>query len=179
MDTTKSCRVLVVEDEGLIALDIAGRLEALGHEIVAITGTAEEAVERAAGADVVLMDIRLDGRMDGVEAAAQIRERHHLPVIFLTAHADRATLDRAKLACPFGYIVKPLAASLKTSIEIALYKHGMERRLEESEALMRTTLSSVADAVVVTDAAGRVLMLNRAAEGLTGSEAFRSRNHSC
>ena len=169
MDTTKSCKVLVVEDEGLIALDIAGRLEALGHEVVATVGTAEEAVEKAAEADVVLMDIRLDGRMDGVEAAAQIRERFHLPVIFLTAHADRATLDRAKLAGPFGYIVKPLApASLNTSIEIALYKHRMERLLEEREALLRTTLSSVADAVVVTDAAGRVRMLNRAAEALTG-----------
>src|SRR5712691_2729242 len=72
MDTKKSCKVLVVEDEGLIALDIAGRLEALGHEVVATVGTAREALEKAAGADLVLMDISLDGAMDGVEAAAQI-----------------------------------------------------------------------------------------------------------
>src|SRR2546425_5789370 len=169
MDTTKSCKVLVVEDEGLIALDIAGRLEALGHEVVATVSTGEEAIEEAAACDIVLMDIRLDGAMDGIDAAVQIRERYHLPVVFLTAHADRATLDRAKLAGPFGYIVKPLAAaSLNTSIEIALYKHRMERLLEERETLLRTTLRSVADAVVVTDVDGRVLMLNRAAEILTG-----------
>ena len=104
-----------------------------------------------------------------MEAAAQIRERYHVPVIFLTAHADRATLDRAKLAEPFGYIVKPLApASLHTSLEIAAYKHGMERRLEEREAWLRTTLSSVAEAVIVTGVEGRVLMMNHAAEALTG-----------
>jgi two-component system cell cycle sensor histidine kinase/response regulator CckA len=163
------CKVLVVEDEGLIALDIAGRLEALGHEVVATVGTAGEAVEQAAGADLVLMDIHLDGTVDGIDAASLIRERYHLPVIFLTAHADRATLDRAKLAGPFGYIVKPLtAASLNASLEIALYKHRLERLLAEREALLRTTLSSVADAVVVTGVDGHVLMLNRAAEVLTG-----------
>src|SRR5579864_8224045 len=104
MQPTKSCKVLVVEDEGLIAHDIAHRLEMLGHQVVAMVSTAEEAVEKAAGADIVLMDIHLDGRMDGVEAAAAIRERYHLPVVFLTAHADRSTLDRAKLTSPFGYI---------------------------------------------------------------------------
>jgi two-component system cell cycle sensor histidine kinase/response regulator CckA len=169
MDTTKSCKVLVVEDEGLIAHDIANRLETLGHQVVATVSTAAEAFEAAAGADIVLMDIRIDGPVDGVEAAAEIRERYHLPVIFLTAHADKATLDRAKLAGPFGYIVKPLGpASLNTSIEIALYKHRMERLLEKSEAMLRTTLGSVADGVVVTDADGRVLMMNHAAEALTG-----------
>jgi PAS domain S-box-containing protein len=161
--------VLVVEDEGLIAHDISTRLTALGHEVVASVGTAAEALEKAAGADIVLMDIRIDGPVDGIEAAARIRERYHLPVIFLTAHADRPTIDRAKLTGAFGYLVKPIAhASLNTAIEIALYKHQMERKLEEREALLRTTLGSVADAVVVTDHLSRVLMLNRAAENLTG-----------
>ena len=164
-----SYKVLVVEDEGLIARDIASRLEALGHEVVGIASTAEEALEKAPAAEIVLMDIRIDGPTDGVSAAAQIRERYHVPVIFLTAHADRATLDRAKLAEPFGYIVKPLAhASLHTSLEIAVYKHRMDRRLEEREAWLRTTLSSVAEAVIVTDAGGRILMMNHAAETLTG-----------
>src|SRR5579871_2677923 len=169
MQPVKSCKVLVVEDEGLIAHDIASRLEGLGHEVVATVGTAEEAIEKAAGADLVLMDITLDGKMDGVEAAAAIRERYHLPVVFLTAHADRSTLERAKATGPFGYLVKPLAhATLNTSIEVALYKHRMERLLEEREAWLWTTLSSVTEAVVVTDLEGRVLMLNRAAEALTG-----------
>jgi two-component system cell cycle sensor histidine kinase/response regulator CckA len=164
-----SYKVLVVEDEGLIARDIAGRLEALGHEVVGIASTAEEALEKAAAAEIVLMDIRIDGPTDGVSAAAQIRDQYHVPVIFLTAHADRATLDRAKLAEPFGYIVKPLGhASLHTSLEIAVYKHRMQRQVEEREAWLRTTLSSVAEAVIVTDVGGRILMMNHAAETLTG-----------
>jgi two-component system, cell cycle sensor histidine kinase and response regulator CckA len=165
----RSCKVLVVEDEGLIAHDIAIRLEALGHEVVGTAATAEEAFEMAAKADIVLMDIRIDGPVDGVEAAARIRERYRLPVIFLTAHSDRATLDRAKTTGAFGYLVKPIAhPSLNTAIEIALYKHRMERKLEQRESLLRTTLSSVADAVVVTDHLSRILMLNAAAEKLTG-----------
>jgi hypothetical protein len=137
---------------------------------MAQVGTAEEAVEQAADADLVLMDIRLDGRTDGIEAATIIRDRYHRPVIFLTANTDRATIDRAKLAGPYGYIVKPLApAALNSSIEIAMYKHGVERELEEREARLRTILGSVGDAVVVTDANGRVLLMNQAAERLTGA----------
>ena len=172
MQPAKSHKILVVEDEGLIAHDISKRLEALGHEVVATVSTAEEAIEHAADADLVLMDIRLDGKMDGVEAAIAIRARYHLPVIFLTAHADRGTIERAKAAEPFGYIVKPLAhASLSSSIEMAMYKHRVERQIEEREAWLRTTLASVADAVVVTDHRGSVRMLNRAAEELTGCRA--------
>jgi two-component system cell cycle sensor histidine kinase/response regulator CckA len=162
-----SYRVLVVEDEGLIARDIASRLEALGHTVAGTVGTAKEAIEHAPGADIVLMDIRLDGPADGIEAATQIRERYHLPVVFLTAHADRSTLERAKLAAPFGYIVKPLAhAALQTTLEIAIYKHRMERELAEREAWLSTTLASVTDAVIVTDPQGNVRMINRAAEDL-------------
>jgi len=166
---TKPCKVLVVEDEGLIAHDISARLTAMGHQVVGTAGTAEEALEMAADADIVLMDIRIDGPVDGVQAAELIRERYRLPVVFLTAHSDRPTLDRAKITGAFGYLVKPIAhASLNTAIEIALYKHRMERKLEEREALLRTTLSSVADAVVVTDDRSRVLMMNAAAERLSG-----------
>ncbi|HTS76296.1 MAG TPA: response regulator [Bryobacteraceae bacterium] len=166
---TKSHKVLVVEDEGLIAHDITARLEALGHQVIAAVGTAEEAIEKAAEADIVLMDIRLDGRADGVDAAMAIRERYHVPVVFLTAHADRATLERAKFAEPFGYIVKPLAhASLTSSIEIAMYKHRVDREVEEREARLRTIVGSVADAVVVTDAKARILLMNHAAERMTG-----------
>ena len=173
MPNGQSCKVLLVEDEGLIARDIAQRLEALGHQVAAIVGTGEEAVEMAAGTDVVLMDIRLDGPMDGIQAAHTIRLRHGVPVVFLTAHADRSTLARAKQAGPFGYIVKPVApAALHTSIEIAIYKHAMERELAEREAWLRAVLGSVADAVVVADVEGRVRNLNPAAEALTGwSEA--------
>ena len=92
-----SYKVLIAEDEGLIARDIATRLENLGHTVVATASTADEAIAFAAGADVVLMDIRLDGHKDGIDAAREIRARHHLPVIFLTAHAD--VYDAATLPC--------------------------------------------------------------------------------
>jgi two-component system, cell cycle sensor histidine kinase and response regulator CckA len=165
----KSCRVLVVEDEGLIAYDLTTRLEALGHTVVGTASTAEEALDQAQDADIVLMDIRIDGKIDGVEAAKQIRDRYHLPVVFVTAHADRPTLERAKRTGAFGYLVKPVAhASLNSALEMALYKHRMERKLEEREALLRTTIGAVADAVVVTDHQSRVLMLNTAAEKITG-----------
>jgi len=160
-------KVLIAEDEGLIAMDIAAHLEALGHTVVGTVSTAAEAIEQAPNAQVVLMDIRLDGPVDGIEAASKIRERYRLPVVFLTAQADPSTLERAKLAAPFGYILKPLAhAALQPSIEIAMYKHQMEARLEESEAWMRATLASAADAVIVTDAQGQIRFLNPAAEAL-------------
>ena len=81
-------KVLIAEDEGLIAMDIAARLEALGHTVVGTVSTAAEAIEQAPNAQVVLMDIRLDGPVDGIEAASKIRERYRLPVVFLTAQAD-------------------------------------------------------------------------------------------
>ena len=164
-----SYKVLIAEDEGLIAMDIAAHLEALGHTVVATVSTAEEAIEQARNAQVVLMDIRLDGPVDGIEAASKIRERYRLPVLFLTAQADPSTLERAKLAAPFGYMVKPLVhASLQPSLEIAMYKHQMELRLEESEAWLRATLASTADAVIVTDPQGQIRFLNPAAEALGG-----------
>jgi hypothetical protein len=165
-------KVLIAEDEGLIAMDIAAHLEALGHTVVGTVSTAAEAIEQAPKAQVVLMDIRLDGPVDGIEAASKIRERYRLPVVFLTAQADSSTLERAKLAAPFGYILKPLAhAALQPSIEIAMYKHQMEARLEESEAWMRATLASAADAVIVTDAQGQIRFLNPAAEALVARGA--------
>jgi two-component system cell cycle sensor histidine kinase/response regulator CckA len=169
MLAANSYKVLVVEDEGLIAHDIASRLEALGHRVVASVGTAEEAVDQSAAADLVLMDIHIDGQRDGITAAQEVRARHHVPVVFLTAHADRSTLERAKAAGPYGYIVKPLGpASLNASIEMAIYKHSMERQLEEQEAWYRTTVASVAEAIVVADTLGQIRTLNRAAEAFSG-----------
>ncbi len=165
----KGYRVLICEDEGLIAQDIAQRLETLGHTVVATVSTFEEATVSAVDAEVVLMDIRIDGTRDGIEAATAIRDQHHVPVIFLTAHADKSTLERAKAAGPFGYIVKPMGSgSLQASIELAVYKHAMDRRLEEREARLRTSMGSVSEALVVTDVAGAILMMNPSAEQLTG-----------
>src|ERR1700726_1350553 len=100
---------MIVEDEGLIANDIADQLRKSGFEITAICSSGEEvlAILPNSAPDLVLMDIRLKGKLDGIEAAMRIRTEYKLPVVFLTSHADAATLSRAKKAEPYGYIVKP------------------------------------------------------------------------
>ena len=102
-------RILVVEDESIVALDIQCRLESLGYEVPATVASGEQAVEQADALrpDLVLMDIQLQGRMDGVEAADQIRQRFGILVIYLTANADHPTVQRAKVTEPFGYLIKP------------------------------------------------------------------------
>ena len=127
--------VLIVEDEAIVAADLAGKLGQLGYEIAGTTAVGEEAVALACRLlpEVVLMDIRLKGSMDGIEAAEAIRRRADVPVIYLTAHSDSATLNRAKLSEPFGYILKPFEErELATTIEMALYKHQSERQLRRA-----------------------------------------------
>jgi diguanylate cyclase (GGDEF)-like protein/PAS domain S-box-containing protein len=129
-------RVLVVEDETIVALDLKNNLKILGYDVVGTAATGEEAISKARSArpDIVLMDIMLKGKMDGVEAAEKIRSDVHIPVIFLTACADEKTLERAKVSEPFGYLIKPFEErELHSHIEIALYKHRMENQLRESE----------------------------------------------
>jgi len=132
-------QIFIVEDEGIIAAAIQSRIESLGYATAGIASSAEEALARIAEhpPDLVLMDIQLAGLMDGVEAADQIRRRFALPVIFLTAHAEASTVERARVTEPFGYIVKPINESeLHCNIEMALYRHRMER--ERSDVLENT-----------------------------------------
>jgi signal transduction histidine kinase len=124
-----TARVLIVEDESIIALDIQTSLLSAGYQVVSIAATPEEALHDAAyfKPDLVLMDIRLRGEMDGVETAAQMRQKWQLPVVFLTAYADEKTLSHAKKSQPFGYILKPFEdRELVTTIEIALSRHQAE-----------------------------------------------------
>jgi len=129
----------VVEDELIIAKGIEKRLKALGYEVIDTVPSGEDAVSKALEAlpDLVLMDIHLRGGMDGVAAAEQIRSRVDIPVIYLSAYADADTLARAKISEPFGYIVKPfLDITLKSAIEMGLYKHRMESRMRRSEKIL-------------------------------------------
>src|SRR4029453_13885982 len=129
-------RMLVVEDERIVSMDLQRRLKAMGYEIAGAAVSGEEAIEKAEALrpDMVLMDIMLDGELDGIQAAEIIREKFKLPVIYLTAYADTATLERAKITEPFGYILKPFEErELHGHIEIALYKNRMEKRLRDSE----------------------------------------------
>jgi len=139
-----NARILVVEDEAIVAKDVQSRLEGLGYAVPAIASSGEQAVRRAAATqpDLVLMDIRIKGEMDGVEAAGQVRDRFNIPVIYVTAYADDATLERAKITEPFGYILKPFETrELHCAIEMALYKHEagelVKASLREKEALLR------------------------------------------
>jgi diguanylate cyclase (GGDEF)-like protein/PAS domain S-box-containing protein len=164
-------QILVVEDESIVARDIQHRLRALGYHIPAVASSGEEALKTAEATrpDLVLMDIRLKGAMDGVATAEELRRQFNIPVVYLTAYADSDTLQRAKLTEPFGYILKPFEErELLTCIEVALYKHQMELNLKESEQWLVTTLRCIGDAVMATDAAGRVKFLNHVAEELTG-----------
>lgn len=164
-------RILVVEDNNIVLQDIRTRLEKLGYSVVGTARSGIEAIEKAAVAkpDLALMDIKLRGEMDGVEAAAVIRRCNDIPIVYLTAYTDANTLDRAKLTEPFGYILKPFDESaLHTNIQIALFKHEMERNLRESERWLSTALKCIGDATVCTDAQGRVRLLNQVAEELTG-----------
>jgi PAS domain S-box-containing protein len=133
-------KILVVEDESIVAMDIKNRLKRLGYDVPSIALAGEEAVEKAAKIcpDLVLMDIKLKGEMDGIEAARQIHERLDIPIVYLTAFSDEDTLQRAKITGPFGYIIKPIEdRELHVALDIALYKHKMERNLKESEEELR------------------------------------------
>ncbi len=129
-------QILVVEDENIVAMNLQNRLQSLGYSVSGIAATAEEALARAGEIlpDLVLMDIRLKGDVDGVTAAETLRARHGVPVVFLTAYADSETLSRARLTEPAGYLLKPFEArELQTAIELALHRHGTEKRLRQSE----------------------------------------------
>lgn len=164
-------RILVVEDDRVVARDIAQQMSRAGHTVVGIVARGEDALPLAADTapDLVLMDVRLEGELDGIDAARLLRENLNLPVVFLTAYADEETVRRATVAEPFGYVLKPFDdMQLRTVVEMALYKHGAERRLRESEQRYAVTLSSIGDAVIATDRNSRISFVNPVAEMLTG-----------
>jgi hypothetical protein len=156
-------KILIVEDEGLIANNLADSLRRSGYGVTGIASSGEDALAqvRALKPDLMLMDIHLGGVMDGIETAEKIRSGFSIPLIFLTAHATPEILDRAKRTYPFGYLVKPIRqVDLVSAVEIALYKHEMERKLKQREAWLATTLRCAGDGVIVTDASGRIEFLN-------------------
>jgi PAS domain S-box-containing protein len=133
-------QILIVEDERLVALDIQTTLESLGYKVGAIASSGETALQlaREIRPDLVLMDIRLQGLMNGIDAADRIRSELGIPVIYLTAYADEVTVERAKYTGPFGYLLKPFGErELHIAIEIALHKHAMEQTLKEREQHFR------------------------------------------
>jgi len=165
-----NANILVVEDESIIAIDIRNRVLNLGYGVSGAVATGEDAIAIAEETlpDLVLMDIKLRGEMDGVEAASRIRLDLDIPVVYLTAYANASTLERAKFTEPFGYLVKPFEdTELQAALEIALYKHRMERRLRESEKRFRRLFENSPDAMFIADPeTGEILDANPAASEL-------------
>src|SRR5512145_921894 len=155
--------VFIVEDELIEAEDIRQTLESRGYSVAGIARSGEAALETlgTVHADLVLMDIHLAGALDGIDTAQQVRVRHHIPVIFLTAHADEMSIARAKFTEPYGYVLKPFdERELHSAIEMALYKHRMEELARESERTIRVLANAIPDAVMLLDDNRKIIALN-------------------
>ena len=164
-------KILIVEDERIVAIDIEQRLRMLGYSVVGSVATGQEALRLCSELhpDLVIMDIRIQGDMDGIATAACIRRDHFIPIVYLTAHSDEQTLERARKTEPYGYLLKPFQErELRTVIEMALYKHQAEKQLRASERRYATTLSSIGEGVIATSRSGTITFLNPMAERLTG-----------
>lgn len=185
--------ILIVEDEAIVAADLAGKLGQLGYEVAGTAAAGQDAVEMACRLlpGVVLMDIQLKGSMDGVEAAAAIRRQVDVPVIYLTAHSDSATLSRAMVSEPFGYILKPFEErELATTIAMALYKHQSDRQLrkahdeleqrvqertQELKELTETLERRVIERTAQLNAANEMLLVSRRAALNVAEDALAAR----
>ena len=171
MSNTDKYRVLVVEDDSIIAEDICQALDRLGYEVVSTAESGEEAIKKAATLepDLVLMDIVLKGAVDGIKATAHIAKNLDIPVVYLTSHSDKATFRRAKETGPFGYLMKPYEErDLAATVEMAIYKHDMESKLKGKEQWLSIILKSMGDGVIVFDAEGNVAFMNPAGGSIIG-----------
>ena len=169
--TSDPARVLIVEDEWVVAIDVRDCLEELGYRVVAIVASGEEAIVKARELrpDVVLMDINLEREMDGIQAAYQIWNELQIPVIYATGYSDQATVDRATDNELFGYVIKPIKErDLYITVKTALQRHGRETRLKEEHKWASTILKAIGDGVIVTNAQGYIKFFNLVAESLTG-----------
>lgn len=166
-------KVLIVEDDAIIGLHIQSSLKRMGYSVLGVALSGEEAIFQAEQLlpDLILMDISLAGNIDGITAAETIHKGMNLPIIFLTAFADSQTLQRAKITDPFGYILKPFDERiLQISVEMALYKHRMERRLVESEEQLRNLVENQGEGVGMISLDGRFVFVNPALEAILGVE---------
>jgi PAS domain S-box-containing protein len=161
----KKTRVLIVEDEFLMALDIQESLQKMGYDVPVIISKGEDAIAAAAELrpDLVLMDIVIPGKINGIQAAEQIEKLFDIPVIYLTAYSDKEILDQATQTMPYGYLLKPFdGRQVKVSIEVALYKHRIENQLKESERTKNALLNATTDSLFLIDSDGTILALNDA-----------------
>jgi CheY-like chemotaxis protein len=164
-------RIMLVEDEKVVAADIQECVKGLGYEVVGAAATGTEALRLAVQTmpDLVLMDIKLKGVVDGIDVAGALHDQLKIPVVYLTAHADVEILERAKQTAPSGYVLKPFDdRTLRTAIELAFDRHRRERQLVEGGQRLAAAIGSIDEAVIVTQETGQVALMNRVAEALTG-----------
>ncbi|TGL58433.1 response regulator [Leptospira sarikeiensis] len=168
----KNTRILIVEDEGLVAQDIRQRLIRMGYPEPIIANTGEIAVKQAINLqpDLILIDIVLaNGYLDGIDAAKRIRKFMDVPIVYITASSDSQTLTRAKLTEPNAYILKPFQTrELQIIIELILYKHEVEKELLEKDRLVSAELRSMTEGIIAFDSKGQISFMNLSAEKLTG-----------
>jgi len=164
-------RVLVVEDEALVARDLVSLVKSLGYEVTDLVQNGEAVVQSVEKnlPDLAIMDIVLKGQVDGIEAAAILWEKYSIPVVYLTSFADDLTFQRAKLTEPFGYLIKPYEErELELTIEIALYKARVQQLLKEREQWLSTILTGLNDGIIVSNEKGRITFINPSAQRITG-----------
>ena len=162
---TEKIRILIVEDEGLVAADLKEILNGMGYKVPATTDSGEGAIAFAneLRPDLILMDINLSGAMDGITAGGEIRSRWGIPIIYVTAFATPEIIDRAKKTVPAGYIVKPFnERQIQTAIEIALYNATVERHLKLRDETITTLLNATDNPALLLDVAGTIIALNDA-----------------
>lgn len=163
--------IVIVEDEPIVAMDIKRCLKQLGYQVAGVAANSEDAVQQIVDnrPDLVLMDIRLKGDIDGIETAWRIRQRVNVPIVYLTAHSDPETLERAKFTEPYGYILKPYEdRDLHTTIEMAIHRFHKVTEIVDNERSLQMILRSIGDAVIATDSYGYVTYMNAVAEVVTG-----------
>lgn len=164
-------KILVVEDEAIVADDIRNTLQQAGYTVIATVSSGEDAVKYAKEKipDIILMDIIIKGALDGIETAQQIRTILDIPVVYLTAFSDEKTIERAKLTEPFGYLIKPFnKRELNIAIEMALFKHRMEEELKTSKIFFENILESIVFGIWVTDKDDVIKYANRGVSMVTG-----------
>jgi len=164
-------RIMIVEDEEIVAADIRLSVEKRGYAVCATASSGLEAIQKAESTrpDLILMDIQLKGNMDGIETATRIKELYQIPVIYLTAFGEDAVLQRSKIAEPYGYITKPFVdRDLHIAIEISIYKKQAETRIKKMEHWLATVLKSIGDGVIASDKDQQITFMNAVAERLTG-----------
>jgi two-component system, response regulator PdtaR len=156
--------ILVVEDEFITGADLQSKLKKMGYNVPMVVDTGQKAIDAAAELtpDLILMDITLKGEMTGIEAAAVIGNRG-VPVIFLTAHSDDTTVEKAVRSVPFGYLIKPLdERALKTTIQMALYKHEIDGKLKERDAVIQALINANPEPMFILDQNTNILVINNA-----------------